>query len=77
MVGAVKYENIKRETPQPGDIVLMLGGRTGRDGVGGATGSSKEHTEFSMEESSSEVQKGNPIEERKITRLFRRPEVSS
>lgn len=76
VVGAVKYENIKRETPQPGDIVLMLGGRTGRDGVGGATGSSKEHTEFSMEESSSEVQKGNPIEERKITRLFRRPEVS-
>ena len=76
VVGAVKAENIRRESPQPGDVVLMLGGRTGRDGIGGATGSSKEHTSSSLEECGSEVQKGNAPEERKIARLFRRPEVT-
>ena len=76
VVGAVKAENVRRESPAPGDIVLMLGGRTGRDGVGGATGSSKEHTTSSLETCSSEVQKGNAPEERKLERLFRRPEVT-
>ncbi len=76
VVGAVKAEHVRRERPQPGDVVIMLGGRTGRDGVGGATGSSKEHTEQSLETCSSEVQKGNAPEERKLERLFRRPEVT-
>ena len=76
VVGAVKAENVRRESPAPGDKVLMFGGRTGRDGIGGATGSSKEHTESSLEECGSEVQKGNAPEERKIARLFRRPEVT-
>ena len=76
VVGAVKAENVRRETPAPGDVVLMFGGRTGRDGIGGATGSSKEHTTSSLEECGSEVQKGNAPEERKIARLFRRPEVT-
>ncbi|MFR9590986.1 MAG: phosphoribosylformylglycinamidine synthase [Rikenellaceae bacterium] len=76
VVGAVKADAVRRESPTPGDIVLMFGGRTGRDGVGGATGSSKEHTEESLETCSSEVQKGNAPEERKISRLFRRPEVT-
>ncbi len=76
VVGAVKAENVRRETPVPGDIVLLLGGRTGRDGVGGATGSSKEHNEQSLEQCGSEVQKGNAPEERKLQRLFRRPEVT-
>lgn len=76
VVGAVKAENVRRERPVPGDIILMFGGRTGRDGIGGATGSSKEHTEASLEECGSEVQKGNAPEERKIARLFRRPEVT-
>lgn len=76
VVGAVKAENVRRESPAPGDVVLMLGGRTGRDGVGGATGSSKEHTVSSLETCSSEVQKGNAPEERKLERLFRRPEVT-
>lgn len=76
VVGAVKADNIRRESPQPGDVVLMFGGRTGRDGIGGATGSSKEHTTSSLEECGSEVQKGNAPEERKIARLFRRPEVT-
>ncbi len=75
VVGAVKYENVRRETPKPGDVVIMFGGRTGRDGIGGATGSSKEHNVKSIEECFSEVQKGNAIEERKIERLFRREEV--
>ncbi|MFI3328053.1 MAG: phosphoribosylformylglycinamidine synthase [Rikenellaceae bacterium] len=74
--GAVKADAVRRESPEAGDIVLMFGGRTGRDGVGGATGSSKEHTEESLESCSSEVQKGNAPEERKIARLFRRPEVT-
>lgn len=77
VVGAVKADHVRRETPVPGDIVLMFGGRTGRDGIGGATGSSKEHTEESLESCGSEVQKGNAPEERKLERLFRRPEVTS
>lgn len=76
VVGAVKAENVRRESPVAGDIVLLLGGRTGRDGVGGATGSSKEHNAQSLELCSSEVQKGNAPEERKLQRLFRRPEVT-
>ena len=75
VVGAIKADMIRRESPKPGDIVIMFGGRTGRDGIGGATGSSKEHTEKSLELCSSEVQKGNAPEERKIQRLFRNPEV--
>ena len=76
VVGAVKAESVRRESPQPGDVILLLGGRTGRDGIGGATGSSKEHTEESLETCGSEVQKGNAPEERKLQRLFRRPEVT-
>ena len=76
VVGASPASNIRRESPAPGDIILLLGGRTGRDGVGGATGSSKEHTEESLESCGSEVQKGNAPEERKLQRLFRRPEVT-
>ena len=76
VVGAVKADAVRRETPQPGDVILLLGGRTGRDGIGGATGSSKEHTEASLESCGSEVQKGNAPEERKIQRLFRRREVT-
>lgn len=76
VAGAVKAENVRRESPAPGDIVLLLGGRTGRDGIGGATGSSKQHTESSLETCGSEVQKGNAPEERKLQRLFRRPEVT-
>ncbi|MFR9620484.1 MAG: phosphoribosylformylglycinamidine synthase [Rikenellaceae bacterium] len=74
--GAVKADAVRRESPAAGDIVLMFGGRTGRDGVGGATGSSKEHTAESLETCSSEVQKGNAPEERKISRLFRKAEVT-
>ena len=76
VVGAVKASNVRRESPVPGDVVLLLGGRTGRDGVGGATGSSKEHNAQSLEECGSEVQKGNAPEERKLQRLFRRAEVT-
>ncbi len=76
VVGAVKAENVRRESPAPGDVILLLGGRTGRDGIGGATGSSKEHTGASLETCGSEVQKGNAPEERKLQRLFRRPEVT-
>ncbi len=76
VVGAVKASDVRRERPVAGDIILMFGGRTGRDGIGGATGSSKEHTTSSLEECGSEVQKGNAPEERKIARLFRRPEVT-
>lgn len=76
VVGAVKADAIRRESPVPGDIILLLGGRTGRDGIGGATGSSKEHTVKSIEVCSSEVQKGNAPEERKIAHLFRRVEVT-
>ncbi len=76
VVGAVNADSVRRETPQVGDVILLLGGRTGRDGIGGATGSSKEHTEASLESCGSEVQKGNAPEERKIQRLFRRREVT-
>lgn len=76
VVGAVKAADVRRESPAPGDVILLLGGRTGRDGIGGATGSSKEHTEASLETCGSEVQKGNAPEERQLQRLFRRPEVT-
>ena len=76
VVGAVKASDVRRERPEAGDVILMFGGRTGRDGIGGATGSSKEHNTSSLEECGSEVQKGNAPEERKIARLFRRPEVT-
>ena len=71
VVGAAPVENVVRERPAPGDVVILLGGRTGRDGCGGATGSSKSHTAESLKTCGSEVQKGNPPEERKIQRLFR------
>ncbi|MDE5906885.1 MAG: phosphoribosylformylglycinamidine synthase, partial [Alistipes sp.] len=76
VVGAVRAENVRREAPLPGDKIVMLGDRTGRDGIGGATGSSKEHDSHSLETCGSEVQKGNAPEERKLERLFRRPEVT-
>ncbi|MDR1758710.1 MAG: phosphoribosylformylglycinamidine synthase [Bacteroidales bacterium] len=76
VVGAAPANAVRRAEPQPGDVVLLLGGRTGRDGIGGATGSSKEHTETSLEQCSSEVQKGNAPEERKLQRLFRNPNVT-
>lgn len=76
VVGAVKASQVRRESPAPGDIILLLGGRTGRDGIGGATGSSKKHTESSLETCGSQVQKGNAPEERKLQRLMRRPEVT-
>ena len=76
VVGAAPIENVVREVPEPGDVIILLGGRTGRDGCGGATGSSKSHTEQSLESCGAEVQKGNPPEERKLQRLFRNPEVT-
>ena len=76
VVGAAPLENVKREKPIPGDLVLLIGGDTGCDGCGGATGSSKAHDEDSMSKSGAEVQKGNPITERKLQRLFRNPEFS-
>ncbi|MCR5710138.1 MAG: phosphoribosylformylglycinamidine synthase [Bacteroidales bacterium] len=76
VVGAVPAAQVVRESPVPGDVILLLGGRTGRDGIGGATGSSKGHTDASLSTCGSEVQKGNPPEERKIQRLFRRADVS-
>ena len=76
VLGAAPAENIRRERPVPGDIVILLGGKTGRDGCGGATGSSKSHTLESLEHCGAEVQKGNPPEERKLQRLFRNPEVT-
>ena len=76
VMGAAPRKNVIRETSDPGDIIILLGGRTGRDGIGGATGSSKVHTETSIEVCGAEVQKGNPPTERKIQRMFRRPEVS-
>ncbi len=75
VIGAVPEKNVRREAPLPGDKVILLGGRTGRDGCGGATGSSKSHTIRSLEECGAEVQKGNAPEERKLQRLFRNPEV--
>ena len=76
VVGAVPSSHVKREIPKEGDIVLLLGGRTGRDGCGGATGSSKKHSLNSIETCGAEVQKGNPITERKLQRFFRNPKVS-
>lgn len=76
VVAAAPVDWVRRESPKPGDIIVLLGGKTGRDGVGGATGSSKEHTEESLETAGAEVQKGNPPEERKIQRLFRNGEVT-
>lgn len=76
VVAASPYENIRREKPLAGDVVILLGGRTGRDGCGGATGSSKEHDINSAEQCSAEVQKGNPVVERKIQRLFRNKELT-
>ena len=76
VMGAAPRKNVIRETSEPGNVIVLLGGRTGRDGCGGATGSSKVHTESSIETCGAEVQKGNAPTERKIQRLFRRPEVS-
>jgi len=75
VVGAAPAENVRRECPAPGDVVILLGGRTGRDGCGGATGSSKSHTLKSLESCGAEVQKGNAPEERKLQRLFRNKEA--
>ena len=76
VIGASPKENVIRETPLPDDVIVLLGGRTGRDGCGGATGSSKAHDENSIETCGAEVQKGNPPTERKIQRLFRNSEVA-
>ena len=76
VMGAAPRRAVKRENSDPGDIIILLGGRTGRDGIGGATGSSKVHTEASIEVCGAEVQKGNAPTERKIQRMFRREEVS-
>ena len=76
VMGAAPRKNVMRLTSDPGDLILLIGGRTGRDGCGGATGSSKAHTTSSIETCGAEVQKGNAPTERKIQRLFRRPEVS-
>lgn len=76
VMGAAPRKDVIRENSDPGDIIILLGGRTGRDGCGGATGSSKVHTEASIETCGAEVQKGNAPTERKIQRLFRRPEVT-
>ena len=76
VVGAAPAENVVRERPAPGDVVILLGGRTGRDGIGGATGSSKSHNKKSLTTMASEVQKGNAPEERKIQRLFRNGDVT-
>ena len=77
VMGAAPRRAVKRLTSDPGDMIILLGGRTGRDGCGGATGSSKAHDSHSLESCGAEVQKGNPPTERKIQRLFRREEVSS
>ena len=76
VIAAAKKENVVRQIPEAGDVVVLVGGRTGRDGCGGATGSSKEHTVESIETCGAEVQKGNPPTERKLQRLFRNPDVS-
>jgi phosphoribosylformylglycinamidine synthase len=77
VIGAAPKADVVREKPEAGDVIILLGGRTGRDGCGGATGSSKEHTEESLMTCGAEVQKGNPPTERKIQRLFRNPSVSA
>ena len=76
LIGAVPRENVVRAKPEPGDVVILVGGRTGRDGCGGATGSSKEQDEKALLTCGAEVQKGNPSLERNIVRLFRIPGVS-
>ena len=76
VVAAAPAENVRRERPAPGDVVILLGGRTGRDGIGGATGSSKSHNKKSLQTMASEVQKGNAPEERKLQRLFRDRDVT-
>ena len=76
VVGAAPADHVRREVPAPGDVVILLGGRTGRDGIGGATGSSKSHNMKSLTTMASEVQKGNAPEERKIQRLFRNGDVT-
>jgi len=76
VIGAAPASNVVRITPEPGDVVILLGGRTGRDGIGGATGSSKSHTASSLETCGADVQKGNAPEERKLQRLFRNPDVT-
>ena len=75
VVGATPADHVRRETPIPGDVIVLLGGRTGRDGIGGATGSSKAHTSSSLETCGAEVQKGNAPVERKLQRLFRRKDA--
>lgn len=77
VIGAAPIENVRRERPEAGDIIILLGGKTGRDGCGGATGSSKSHSVESLESCGAEVQKGNAPEERKLQRLFRNPEVTT
>lgn len=77
VIGAAPASHVIREVPTPGDVIVLVGGRTGRDGCGGATGSSKEHTEESILECGAEVQKGNPPVERNIQRMFRRKEVAT
>ncbi|MBR2107493.1 MAG: phosphoribosylformylglycinamidine synthase, partial [Treponema sp.] len=76
VIAAAPAENVRRERPEDGDVVILLGGRTGRDGCGGATGSSKSHTVESLESCGAEVQKGNAPEERKLQRLFRCAEAT-
>ena len=76
VVGATPASHVRRECPAPGDVIVLLGGRTGRDGIGGATGSSKSHNKASLDTMASEVQKGNAPEERKLQRLFRDPAVT-
>ena len=76
VIGAVPRSHVHRENPIPGDLIILLGGKTGRDGCGGATGSSKIHTKDSLSICGAEVQKGNPVTERKIQRLFRNPKVT-
>ena len=77
VMAAVPRKNVVRKNSDPGDKIILIGGRTGRDGIGGATGSSKAHTTESIEKSGAEVQKGNPPIEGNIQRLFRKPEVST
>ena len=76
VIAAAPQSNVRRETPAPGDLVILLGGSTGRDGIGGATGSSKAHDAHSVEKCGAEVQKGNAPEERKLQRLFRNPSAA-
>ncbi|MCL1893755.1 MAG: phosphoribosylformylglycinamidine synthase [Holophagaceae bacterium] len=76
VIGAVPKKQVRREEPLPGDLVVLIGGKTGRDGIGGATGSSKSHTEASIEQCGAEVQKGDPPMERKLQRLFRKEEFA-